>query len=303
MRNFTLQNTFQTSALECRWTYGMGIKSRAFQGFRDFRYGFNGKENDDEAKGAGNQLDFGARIYDPRIGKFLSLDPLMAKYPELSPYCFAANCPIRLIDVNGEGAGDPFKSERAAAKDFAKNYNDNSIKDNLEIGTFIYYDKVKKVYSYFVPQEAPKTDAGKSEITVIQKYDAETIELKAIIHTHGAYDLEMKKGNDIFSDTDLKIETSEDGKRTRNMKEVKYNAYVVTPDGKLQFRSKKSPSTIRQGTVLGTDYAADKNDPAATKKGVFKTMFGRKDEPLIKQEAPKKEEDAPPTGCQKSPCE
>ena len=39
-----------------------------------YRYGFNGKENDNEVKGVGNQQDYGARIYDDRIGRFLSTD-------------------------------------------------------------------------------------------------------------------------------------------------------------------------------------------------------------------------------------
>ncbi len=41
-----------------------------------YRYGFNGKENDNEVKGEGNQQDYGFRIYDPRLGRFLSVDPL-----------------------------------------------------------------------------------------------------------------------------------------------------------------------------------------------------------------------------------
>jgi len=31
-----------------------------------YRYGFNGHEKDDEIKGSGNSLNFGARILDPR---------------------------------------------------------------------------------------------------------------------------------------------------------------------------------------------------------------------------------------------
>lgn len=46
-----------------------------------YRYGFNGKENDNEVKGSGNQYDYGFRIYDPRIGRFLSTDPLFKTYP------------------------------------------------------------------------------------------------------------------------------------------------------------------------------------------------------------------------------
>ncbi|PWV56687.1 RHS repeat-associated core domain-containing protein [Chitinophaga sp. S165] len=71
-----------------------------------YRYGFNGKENDNEVKGEGNQQDFGARVYDGRLGKFLSMDPLTKTYPFYSPYLYAGNSPIRYIDVYGEGPGD-----------------------------------------------------------------------------------------------------------------------------------------------------------------------------------------------------
>lgn len=41
------------------------------------------------------------RIYDPRVGRFLSLDPLQAQYSELTPYQFASNSPISGIDLDG----------------------------------------------------------------------------------------------------------------------------------------------------------------------------------------------------------
>ncbi len=66
-----------------------------------YRYGFNGKEMDNEAKGVGNQVDYGNRIYDPRVGRFLSKDPLAAGYPWNSPYSFAENDVIRAIDLDG----------------------------------------------------------------------------------------------------------------------------------------------------------------------------------------------------------
>jgi RHS repeat-associated protein len=66
-----------------------------------YRYGFNGKENDNEVKGAGNQQDYGMRIYEPRLGKFLSVDPITKDYPELTPYQFASNSPIFGIDLDG----------------------------------------------------------------------------------------------------------------------------------------------------------------------------------------------------------
>jgi RHS repeat-associated protein len=66
-----------------------------------YRFGFNGKENDNGVKGLGNQQDYGMRIYDPRVGRFLSVDPLQAKFPFHSPYQFAGNTPIQAIDLDG----------------------------------------------------------------------------------------------------------------------------------------------------------------------------------------------------------
>src|SRR5690606_35618400 len=75
-----------------------------------FRYGFNGMEKDDEVKGSGNHVDFGARGYDPRLGRWLSIDPKFRKYPFVSGYAFVVNSPIRFIDFNGEDFYDPTKS-------------------------------------------------------------------------------------------------------------------------------------------------------------------------------------------------
>ena len=64
----------------------------------------NGKENDNEVKGDGNQQDYGLRIYDTRLGKFLSLDPLANIFPFYTPYQFAGNQPIWATDLDG---GEP----------------------------------------------------------------------------------------------------------------------------------------------------------------------------------------------------
>jgi RHS repeat-associated protein len=61
-------------------------------------------EKDDELKGKGNSYDFGARMLDPRVGRFLSLDPLQKKFSYLSPYIYANNNPIANIDVDGKYA-------------------------------------------------------------------------------------------------------------------------------------------------------------------------------------------------------
>jgi RHS repeat-associated protein len=80
--------------------FGMTMPGRKFES-DNYRYGFNGKENDNEVKGESNQQDYGMRIYDPRLGRFLSEDPITSDYPELTPYQFASNEPIAGIDLDG----------------------------------------------------------------------------------------------------------------------------------------------------------------------------------------------------------
>jgi len=72
---------------------------RKFGGGNGYRYGFNGKENDKDISEGGQ--DYGMRIYDARVGKFLSVDPLGANFPMLTPYQFASNTPIWAIDLDG----------------------------------------------------------------------------------------------------------------------------------------------------------------------------------------------------------
>ncbi|HNS11701.1 MAG TPA: RHS repeat-associated core domain-containing protein [Bacteroidia bacterium] len=67
----------------------------------EYEFGFNNVEKDDEVKGIGNSLSFRYRIYDPRLVRFLSVDPLSASYPWNSTYAFAENRPIDGIDLEG----------------------------------------------------------------------------------------------------------------------------------------------------------------------------------------------------------
>lgn len=93
------------------YPFGMEIVERTWS-MDEYRYGFNGKENDNEVKGSGHSVDFGARIYDSRLGRWLSVDPLTSKYSMLTPFHFANNRPIWMVDIGGlEGSKyDEWKS-------------------------------------------------------------------------------------------------------------------------------------------------------------------------------------------------
>ncbi len=67
-----------------------------------YRFGFNGMERDDEAKGNGNSYTTLHRIYDSRLGRWLSVDPEAGEYPDEAPYVAMENDPISETDPNGD---------------------------------------------------------------------------------------------------------------------------------------------------------------------------------------------------------
>jgi RHS repeat-associated protein len=81
--------------------FGVALEGRTFSS-EEYRYGFNGKEKDEEGIGGGNQTyDYGFRIYNPSLAKFLSVDPISDEYPMLTLYQFASNTPVSAIDIDG----------------------------------------------------------------------------------------------------------------------------------------------------------------------------------------------------------
>ncbi len=96
--DFYLTNTLSATDY---YPFGQAMPQRT-QSASAYRYGFNGKEYD---KGwTANVipvLDYGFRIYNPALGRFLSVDPLFKTYPFYTPYQFAGNTPIRAIDLDG----------------------------------------------------------------------------------------------------------------------------------------------------------------------------------------------------------
>jgi RHS repeat-associated protein len=140
----------------------MQMPGRKYSGGGSYRYGFNGKENDKEVKGEGNQQDYGMRIYDPRLVRFLSVDPITKQYPELTPYQFASNRPIDGID-----------------------------RDGLEYARFdIYLDKNNNVTKIVVTKDYELKNNGSKGAGIEYSYhaaDGMSVEYKFVKNLYGIY--------------------------------------------------------------------------------------------------------------------
>jgi len=84
---------------------GLSVQQLSYVPYGDFklssgnktRYDFTGKERDEMSA-----IDyFGARYYDCKIGRFLSVDPLAIKFKRWSPYAYSFDDPMRFVDPTG----------------------------------------------------------------------------------------------------------------------------------------------------------------------------------------------------------
>jgi RHS repeat-associated protein len=72
------------------------------------RYKYCGKERDEET----GLYYYGARYYAAWLCRFVTVDPLQHKYPNLSPYAYCANNPVNLIDPTGMSQEEPSKGTK-----------------------------------------------------------------------------------------------------------------------------------------------------------------------------------------------
>lgn len=79
----------------------MPNRTFAAPGTGQYRFGFSGKETDNEPYGPGGLSDDGMRMALPNTGRFMQVDPIAAQYPELSTYQFASNTPVWAVDLDG----------------------------------------------------------------------------------------------------------------------------------------------------------------------------------------------------------
>ncbi|MEP2236818.1 MAG: DUF6443 domain-containing protein, partial [Maribacter sp.] len=83
--------------------YPFGLEHKGYNNVvngTEHPYTYNGKEKQEEL--GLNWLDYGRRNYDPAIGRFFNEDRFAEKYHSKTPYQYAANNPIKFVDVMGD---------------------------------------------------------------------------------------------------------------------------------------------------------------------------------------------------------
>ena len=77
--------------------WGEDFVDQRLNGYEGARYTFSAKERDPET----GLSYFGSRYYSSDLSIWLSVDPMSAKYPSLSPYTYCADNPVKLTDPDG----------------------------------------------------------------------------------------------------------------------------------------------------------------------------------------------------------
>jgi RHS repeat-associated protein len=191
--------------------------------------GYTGKPYDS----ATGLYNYGYRDYKPETARFTTIDPIRDGN---NWFAYVNNDPVNWVDLWGLKPGDIFPTIDDAAIDFGTLYNDDSIRDNIEYGASVYYDRLKEGYTYTEPARGTKDSIWHS-VDQVNKTLAQ-------LHTHAAYD-EKYKNND-FSRDDIKLADK-----------ANVPSYVATTNGSLLMYDPSTGKSI----PISTNMPSDKNDP------------------------------------------
>lgn len=230
------------------YPFGMNMEGPWMQNAgRENPYLYNGKELNAVAERRSRQtcgkefgldwLSYGAREYDPSIGRFMTIDRFAEKYTSMTPYQYGANNPIKFIDVNGDSIFIPNEADRAKILEFINTTARGVF--NIDDKGFLYNSTPKgnEVYSeYYKDKLIDGIKSDKTITIIIAESDPEnTSKFKRKIDN--MYGGGMTRATDIkdkvAKNTDLTVIISgnvNDGKYGNGALDAKGNVVETGPD-------------------------------------------------------------------------
>jgi RHS repeat-associated protein len=240
--------------------FGVLLDGRNF-GSDQIRHGFGGMEKDDEISGNGNSYSTELRQYSPRLGRWISLDSEMKKFPNKSPFNAYSDNPLIFIDPLGDA--DFYFHGKWVGTD-GKTDNLIGIVDRRKVKKEI--NKITKKGHLVDYGDLNNGDKTKDGILIIHS--------DVLTHANEILTTAMNEGKakefsqSLIKDGNTFVPTGEVLEGTeidlRNPKEI---ATSHSPDGDVNIHSHLTGEKLFDGTVFGMDAYSPSTREEALKKG------------------------------------
>lgn len=244
-----------------------------------YRYGHNGMERDDEVKGEGNSYTTMFRQYDPRLGRWLTLDPLMAKFPGISPYVSYANNPIFYKDPYGlSPVNDTDPPSKKAQGELSLQEKMDIVKEHNDAAD-IHREEIYEDYQVIIN----KLETQKKQLS--EQYEAaknDLMQLDYFTDEQGSklLDKRLKKVYDLNNELDDIYARIKKVKHDRNqaMAEVVYwsinEAHEVIPQYNFDFRAGQNNPRVNPFAGGGFNWWEGSDGGSGTPKPIATEWHG-----------------------------
>jgi RHS repeat-associated protein len=139
------------------YPFGMTMPGRSYNA-HTYRHGFTGHEKESDLAEGIYTTEY--RLYDARVGRWLSVDPLFEKYVGMSPYNYCAGNPVMMVDPDGrklrysQGATEAFKGNFKSACSYLRKHDAGQILSKIEQSeSTVFIKEITNRSSYYSPKK------------------------------------------------------------------------------------------------------------------------------------------------------